>query len=113
MHVCMGGLLKANVIALCVLGVPFPSTFNIFSYLPKKKLMSLHSLERSEVNFIPKHFLSQDFILCHFPLFIHGHIILTISSELLFLGGLGWKTLRIWTQERNWLWNYLQELVRL
>lgn len=37
MHVCMGGLLKANVIALCVLGVPFPSTFNIFSYLPKKK----------------------------------------------------------------------------
>lgn len=102
------------MLLLCVyLVCRFQAHLIYFLIYLKKKLMSLHSLERSEVNFIPKHFLSQDFILCHFPLFIHGHIILTISSELLFLGGLGWKTLRIWTQERNWLWNYLQELVRL
>ena len=102
------------MLLLCVyLVCHFQAHLIYFLIYLKKKLMSLHSLERSEVNFIPKHFLSQDFILCHFPLFIHGHIILTISSELLFLGGLGWKTLRIWTQERNWLWNYLQELVRL
>ena len=100
------------MLLLCVyLVCHFQAHLIYFLIYLKKKLMSLHSLERSEVNFIPKHFLSQDFILCHFPLFIHGHIILTISSELLFLGGLGWKTLRIWTQERNWLWK--QELVRL